>query len=38
MADKKNELAVQGITSYLNTPVVSEIIEGVVGKKLCRGL
>lgn len=37
MADKKNELAVQGITSYLNTPIVRENIEGVVGKEALQG-
>ena len=37
MADKKNELAVQGIPSYLNTPVVRDNIEGVVGKEHLHG-
>lgn len=37
MADKKNEVAVQGITSYLNAPAIRENIEGVVGKEALQG-
>lgn len=33
MSEQKNEIAVQGITSYLNSPAVRDNIEGVVGKE-----
>lgn len=37
MAENKNELAVQGITSFLNTPKIRDNIEGVVGKEHLQG-
>lgn len=33
MAEQKNEIARQGISSYLSTPAIKENIEGVVGKE-----